>query len=275
MLANTFSHGLVRDYVISFGTLFNNIKINRRAASGGDADTIAIPLTYAPRQRYLERINGDLNLDRPVALTLPRMSFEMTGMTYSSERKLNTMNRTHRTRTAGSNANTMIFSSFAPVPYDFNFQLNIYVGNIEDGTHIIEQILPYFTPEFTVSLRRVSDLELNIDLPIILTSVSTEDNYEGNLEDRRFIIWTLDFTLKGQLYGFITLNNAIVNKSYINLHPTMNVDSANSYDQIQIRPAMFANGMPTTNASLSVPVGEIRANDNFGIATDIVNILGD
>lgn len=272
MLANTFSHGLLRDYVVSFGTLFNNIKINRRAASGGDADTIAIPLTYAPRQRYLERINGDLNLDRPLALTLPRMSFEMTGMTYSSERKLNTLNQLHRTRTT---SNTKIFTSYAPVPYDVAFQLNIYVGNIEDGTHIVEQILPYFTPEFTVSLRRVSDLELNIDLPIILNSVSTEDNYEGSLEDRRFIIWTLDFTLKGQLYGFVVPNKPIVNRAYINLHPTMNVASANSYDQIQIRPAMFANGMPTTNASLSVPVGEIRANDNFGIATDIVNILGD
>ena len=274
MLANTFSHGLIRDYIISFGTLFNNIKINRRPSSGESASTLAVPLIYSPKNKYLVRLEEDLNLNKPVAITLPRMSFELTGMTYSSERKLNTMNQLHRARTT---ANTKVFTSYAPVPYDFNFQLSIYVGNIEDGTHIIEQILPYFTPEFTVSLRRVSDLELNIDLPVILNSVSTEDSFEGGFEDRRLILWTLDFVLKGQLYGFIVPNKPIVNKAYINLHPTMNTAplAANGYDQIQIRPAMFANGMPTTNASLSVPVGEIRANDTFGIATDIVNILGD
>ena len=112
MFTNTFSHGTIRDYVISFGTLFNNLKINRRAASGGDADTIAVPLSYAPRQRFLERINGDLNLDRPVAMTLPRMSFEMLGMTYSTERKLNTMNRLHRANPIAT-SNTTIYS---PVP---------------------------------------------------------------------------------------------------------------------------------------------------------------
>ena len=127
MLANTFSHGMIRNYVVGFGTLFNNIKINRRAASGEGSDTIAVPLAYAPRHRFIERITEDYNLDKPVAMSLPRMSFEMIGMTYSSERKLNTMQRyTGHYPTA----NTKMSSVYSPVPYDFNFQLNIYINNI-------------------------------------------------------------------------------------------------------------------------------------------------
>lgn len=273
MFTNTFSHGTIRDYVISFGTLFNNLKINRRPASGGDADTIAVPLSYAPRQRFIERINGDLNLDRPVSMTLPRMSFEMLGMTYSSERKLNTMNRLHRTNPIAT-SNTTIYSSYTPVPYDFQFQLSVYISNIEDGTHIVEQILPYFTPEFTVSLKSATDLGLNLDLPLILNSVVTEDNYEGGFDERRVIIWTLDFTLKGNLFGYISGSSGIINKAYINLYPTMDI-TANTYDQITIQPAMFANGSPTTNVAASVPINQINANDTFGIAVDITNILGD
>ena len=275
MLANTFSHGLIRDYVISFGTLFNNIKINRRAASGEDESTIAVPLTYAPQQRYIARINEDLALDKPVAITLPRMSFEMAGMTYASERKLNTINKIYKAKPLS--ANTQLYSSYAPVPYDFSFQLSIYTGNIEDGTHIIEQILPYFTPEFTVTLKSVSDLELNLDLPVILTSVTSEDTYEGGFEERRLITWTLDFTLKGNLLGYVK-DIGIINKASINFRPGANTLAANSYDQIVTRPAMFANGSPITTATAvtsSVDPDQISANSNFGISTTTINFLGD
>jgi hypothetical protein len=273
MLANTFSHGLIRDYVVSFGTLFNNIKINRTASSGESDSTIAVPLTYSPQQRYIARINEDLGLDKPVAITLPRMSFELIGMTYSTERKLNTMHRLHRSNPIAT-SNTNITTSYSPVPYDFQFQISVYVSNIEDGTHIVEQILPYFTPEFTVSLKSATALGVNLDLPIILNSVVTDDNYEGSFDGRRVIVWTLDFTLKGNLFGYMSGSSGIINKAYINLHPTMNTAplAANGYDQIAIQPAMFANGSPTTNAAASVPVNQINANDTFGIATDIYNI---
>lgn len=273
MLANTFSHGLIRDFVISFGTLFNNIKINRRASSGESASTIAVPLVYSPRSKYLSRIEEDLNLDKPVAITLPKMSFEMIGMTYSTERKLNTMHRLHRSNPI-TTSNSSITSSYSPVPYDFQFQLSLYVANIEDGTHIVEQILPYFTPEFTISLKSATDLGVNLDLPIILNSVVTDDSYEGGFDERRVIVWTMDFTLKGNLFGYMSGSSGIINKAYINLHPTMNTAplAANGYDQIVIQPAMFANGSPTTNAAASVPIDQISANDNFGIATDIYNI---
>ena len=271
MLAETFSHGLIRDFVVAFGTMFNNIKINRRAASGETEDTIAIPLSYAPQQRYLERITQDLNLDRPVALSLPRMSFEVTSMNYSSERKLNTMQRYYGKRT--DSANTQLASTYSPVPYDFNFQLSVYITNIEDGTHIIEQILPYFTPEFTVSLKSVTELGINMDLPIVLNSVNMEDSYEGGFDERRVIIWTLDFTLKGQLFGPVT-NSGIINKIMVNLHPSMNTSSVD-YEQIYTVPGQFANGSPTTKRELSILPTLIAANSDYGISQDILNVGDD
>ena len=272
MLAETFSHGLIRDFVVAFGTLFNNVKINRRAESGEDSDTIAIPLAYAPQQRYIERITQDLNLDRPVAISLPRMSFEMVSLNYAPDRKLNTMQRYFGRKS--DSANSQLASTYSPVPYDFNFQLSIYVANIEDGTHIIEQILPYFTPEFTVSLKSATDLGINMDLPIILNSVNMEDSYEGGFDERRIIIWTLDFTMKGQLYGPVS-NSGLINKIMINLHTSTNTAIANNYEQIMTTPGMFANGSATNVAALSVEPGLITSNSDYGISQRIFAVDDD
>ena len=269
MLAETFSHGLIRDFVVAFGTLFNNIKVNRRASSGEDSNTIAIPLSYAPQQRYIEKITQDLSLDRPVAISLPRMSFEMVSMNYAPDRKLNTMQRYFGKR--NDTANTQLASTYSPVPYDFNFQLSVYIANIEDGTHIIEQILPYFTPEFTVSLKSVTELGMNMDLPLVLNSVNMEDSYEGGFDERRIIIWTLDFTMKGQLFGPVS-NSGLINKIMVNIHPSTNTAAANNHEQIMIRPGMFANGMATNSSALSVAPNLITSNGDYGISTDIFNM---
>lgn len=269
MLAETFSHGMIRDFVVAFGTLFNNIKINRRAASGEDSDTIAIPLAYAPQQRYLERITQDPNLDKPVGISLPRMSFELVSMNYSAERKLNTIQRYFGRRE--DTGDTQLASTYSPVPYDFNFQVSVYISNIEDGTHIIEQILPYFTPEFTVSLKSVTELGLNIDLPVVLNSVNMEDNYEGGFEERRVIIWTLDFTMKGQLFGPVS-NSGLINKIMINLHTSTNTAIANNYEQIYITPGQFANGLATNSAALSIDPTLIVANSDYGISEQIFDV---
>jgi len=269
MLAEVFSHGLIRDFVVAFGTLFKNIKINRPAASGEGTNTIAIPLTYAPRQRYIERINEDLSLDKPVALSLPRLSFEMVSLNYAPERKLNTMQRYYGRKDATSN--NEIASTYSPVPYDINFQLNCYVENIEDGTHIIEQILPFFTPEFTVSLKSVTDLGINMDLPVVLNAVNVEDSYESGYDERRVVIWTLDFIMKAALFGPV-INSGIINKIMINLHPTTNVSVTNTNEQVYITPGQFANGLATTNPHLSIDPTLIQANSDYGISTRIFNV---
>ena len=275
MLANTFSHGMIRNYVVGFGTLFNNIKINRRASGGESASTIAVPLAYAPRQRFIERITEDYNLDKPVAMSLPRMSFELMSVNYSTERKLNTMQRYKRPDAASSN--TGVKSLYSPVPYDFTFQLNIYINSIEDGTHIVEQILPYFTPEFTVTLKGATDLEIPMDLPIVLNAVNMEDSYEGGFDDRRIIIWTMDFTLKGNLYGPIS-ESSVINKAFVNMNPTVDTSltlNANNSEQIVTQPAMFANGSTTNVAAVSVPPNMINASSDFGISQRIFNVSDD
>ncbi len=269
MLAETFSHGLIRDFTVAFGTLFNNIKINRRSSTGEDSDTIAIPLSYSPQQRYIERITQDLNLDRPVAMSLPRMSFELVSLNYAAERKINTMQRYYGRRTDTSN--NQIASTYAPVPYDINFQLSCYIANIEDGTHIIEQILPYFTPEFTVSLKSVTELGVNMDLPLVLNSVNVEDNFEAGFDEKRIIIWTLDFTMKGHLFGPVS-NSGIINKIKINLHPSTNTSITNNHEQIYITPGQFANGLATNIAELSIDPTEIMANSDYGISQQIFNV---
>ena len=270
MLAETFSHGLIRNFVIAFGTLFNNIKINRPAASGEGTNTIAIPLTYAPRQRYIERINEDLSLDKPVALSLPRMSFEMVSLNYAAERKLNTMQRYYGRKDTTSN--TQIASVYSTVPYDINFQLNCYVENIEDGTHIIEQILPFFTPEFTVSLKSVTDLGINMDLPVVLNAINSEDSYESGFDERRVIIWTLDFTMKTHLFGPVD-NGGLINKIMVNLYPTVNVAAAaNTNEQVYITPGQLANGLATNTSYLSVQPNLISANSDYGISSKIFSV---
>ena len=274
MLSDTpFGHNIIKNYVVAFGTLFNNIRIVRPFGSSNSASTsstvLAVPLTYAPKQAYL-RTTINPKLDSGVATVLPRMSFELTSMSYASDRKLNTINRYVGYR---SDSNTALYSTYTPVPYDLSFSLHIYAKNIEDGTAIIEQILPYFTPEFTITLKGVTKMQLNQDVPVVLTAVNAEDNYEEGFNTQRALVWSLDFTIKANLFGPV-MDTGIINKVSINLHPSSNT-SANSYDQISIQPAMFANGSPTTNRDESVSLVEISANSDFGISQTITNIIGE
>lgn len=194
MLNQYYYHGLIRKYIAIFGTLFNNIKIKRLNSSNDVVETIAIPLAYAPRQKFLTRITGDPNLDKKVGMQLPRMGFELQSMTYDAPRKLASIG------SVAKNVDNSIGRLYNPVPYNFNLSLFIFCKNAEDGTQIIEQILPFFKPEFTVTLNAIPIMGIKYDVPIILNSVNVEDNYEGNFEQRRSLIWTLNFDLKGALY---------------------------------------------------------------------------
>ena len=192
MFGNIFHHNTLRKYVILFGTVFNNIYVTRQNAGGETVQTIKVPLSYGPKEKYLASLEGNPNLDNKVAVTVPRISFEMTTFQYDPERKLNTLNRKVKNNK----------SQYQPVPYNISFQMSILVKNAEDGTKIVEQILPYFTPEWTASVHLVPDMEDDPwDIPIILNDISSEDTYEGNFETRRAIIWTLNFTMKGYLFG--------------------------------------------------------------------------
>lgn len=204
MFGRTFYHDTLRKYVILFGTLFNDIQINREDANGNVKQVVKVPLSYGPREKFLARIDGiDGGRDPqefPFSIVLPRMGFEVTGFNYASERKLPTIGR-HTTVELNDEHGKRKMYRYNPVPYDINFSLSIYVKNTTDGTRIVEQILPYFTPEWTTTVQLTEDPDITLDIPLVLTSTNQDDVYEGNYEERRALIWTLDFTMKGVFFG--------------------------------------------------------------------------
>ena len=207
MLGSTFYHQTIRKYVAVFGTLFNDINIERKNSSGTVVEKLKVPLAYGPKQKWLLAVQ-DTTADRKVVATrTPRMGFAMTGVSYDSARKLNTIGRNVAANTSSTTSN--MTTMYNPVPYNFDFQLFILVKNAEDGTQILEQVLPYFTPEFTVTVNTIPDMNIKADVPITLNSADVADEYEGDLSARRTITWTLSFTLKGFIYPNVTSGEII------------------------------------------------------------------
>lgn len=201
MLSNNyFYYRLTRKYVILFGNMFNNITVKRiNRDTNVEIERFKVPLVYAPKEKYFSRLRSDPDLERPVQVILPRMSFELTGFSYDAARKQNSL-----LRQAKSNTTTNVASSYMGVPYDLNFDLQLYARNVDDGTHIVEQILPYFTPDYTVTVNVIPELGFLKDIPIILNSVSNVIEHEGNFDSVRFVTWTLSFTMKAYYYGPIS-----------------------------------------------------------------------
>ena len=197
MLGSTFYHQTIRKYVAAFGTLFNDINIERKNSSGTVVERVKVPLAYGPRQKWILALSDTTDQRRVLAARLPRIGFSLTGVSYDSVRKLNTVIRNVAANTASTGS---VLSQYNPVPYNFDFELFILVNNAEDGTQILEQILPFFTPEFTVTINTIPDMGIKADVPIVLNSASQSDEYEGELATRRTIIWTLSFLLKGFVY---------------------------------------------------------------------------
>ena len=198
MFGHDFYHGTLRRYVIMFGNLFNEIQVDRYNDTGTKIQTLNVPIEYGPKQKFIQRVTSDPTLSREISTTLPRLGFEFTGMSYAPSRKLNSSHKVTRgVNTGGTDFSYM----YSPVPYDFNFTLHVLVKNTEDGTQIVEQIVPFFTPDFTVTMNMVPELSLNMDVPIELQSVTADDSYEGDLESRRIQTWQLDFIIKGYLFG--------------------------------------------------------------------------
>jgi len=194
-----FYHRLIRKYVVIFGTLFNGLYLTRYTQDRTQKETFKVPLAYGPKERWLTRIQSDPILTKSVMVTVPRLSFEIDRITYDPERKQqNTLKL--QGPTAG---NTSLKSLYTGAPYNIDFSLNLYARNIEDGTQIAEQILPYFQPDFIVSATLIPDMELKRDIPILLTGVNQTIEYEGPAiaGSTRLIIWQFNFTLKGYFFG--------------------------------------------------------------------------
>jgi len=191
-----FYNGSIRRMVVAFGSLFNQIYIDRTESDG--QKTLLVPISYAPKEKYKVRLAGDPYLNNPNQITLPRIAFEITGYAYDANRKRNSVTRHMILPTTGNPSG--VDYTHAEVPYNIDFGLYVYVRNMDDGLRIIEQILPFFTPEFVVTVN-FDDINKKVDVPIYLNSVSTEEDYEGDFESRRSIVFTLNFTMKTYLFG--------------------------------------------------------------------------
>ena len=268
MFAQQYYHGAIRKYVIAFGNLFNDIIIQRLDLNGNRIQSILVPLAYGPKEKWLVRLVQDPNLDADVAITLPRMGFEITGMSYASSRKLSSTLQNVRLRPSDF---SRLDTQFIPVPYDIDFQLSIFVKNADDGAQIIEQILPFFRPEFTTQVNLIPEMQIVVDTPIVLNGVTIEDTYEGDFDSRRALIYNLTFSVKAYLYGPIS-NSGIIQRAITNFVDTT-TDAEPTIDRITITPSQFANGsplfVPSGNTQLSVAIDQISANTDFGFTTDI------
>ena len=291
MLGTTYYHETIRKYVAVFGTLFNDINIQRRNSSGVITEQLKVPIAYEAKDKLILRMRG-VQAEASVAATLPRMGFSMTGIAYDGTRKLNTLGQVYAANTAAGTS--ILLKQYNPVPYNFDFTLTAMVDNTEDGAQIFEQIVPFFTPEFTVSVTLVPSMNIKPDVTIILNSTSVQDSYEGDFTMRREILWDFTFQLKGYIYpdvksGSVT-KSVIVNlrmpaanetplPEYIILEDStdfstnyllLNAD-ANSPDATGIMKFITENSSAEVAAAgiksrftLTPKPGDVTANDDFG-----------
>lgn len=196
----------IRRSIIAFGNMFNNIDIARLGPNGEVVQTMRVPLSYAPKQKFLARIAALPSVDeRDIQINLPRMSFEMTGLQYDFNRKTSFIQQNRNIDSSGSYASTQ----YVPTPYNIGINLYLYSKNQDDGLQVIEQILPYFNPDYNLTFKSIPELGLTNDMMIVLDTVNYDDQYEGDFSVRRAIVWTLSFTVKLNFFGPISRRGVI------------------------------------------------------------------
>lgn len=206
-------HRIIRKMVVTFGTMFNNIRLVRYNKAGTtEIERIIVPLTYSPKEKFYTRITQDPNLTAQINTILPRMAFELTGISYDPLRKVSSFVEQFTFKDNDE------IKTVRRVPYNFEFSLYVFVRNIEDGTQIVEQILPYFQPDYTLTVDVIDNASLKTDIPIILQSVSEDiQNDTGEANQLRTIVWTLTFTLKGYMFGPVS-DSKIIRKVVANTY---------------------------------------------------------
>jgi hypothetical protein len=267
MFGSHYDHGALRKYIIMFGRMFNDIDIVRKDNDGNATQAIRVPIAYGPKEKFLARLNQDPNLDRKVATQLPRLSFEITDMSYSANRGLNKL---QRNTSVGTN-NQAMSSQFTPVPYDINITLYGMFANNEDAVQVVEQILPYFRPEFTHSVKLVPETGHYYDIPTVLQGMSIEDSYEADYQTRRAIIYSFNFTVKGYIFGPVS-TKGVIKRSIVDIGipsetfvPNPAVDPQS---RTTLTPGLLPDGTATANSSASVAISTITSDNNFGFAFD-------
>ncbi len=244
MLGQQFYHESIRKVIVSFGTMFNNINLIRKDNSGNILQSMKVPLAYGPREKFLVRLNEDADLTKQVAITLPRIGFEIQNLEYDSARKLNRVQRFKKVK--GANAK-QLDAQYMPVPYNLAIELYVMAKQSDDALQIVEQILPYFQPDYTLTINDMADMGIKRDVPIVLNSISYEDNYQGDFTTRRALIYTLSFTAKFYLYGPVT-SSKVIKTVQVDQYTDSEVNSPKREQRLTVTPN------PTS----------ADADDNFG-----------
>ena len=246
-----FQHELIWKYCVVFGTFFNDITIWRTDGTNPEAQKFKVPIEFAPREKFLAMTDAKPG-DKKRAIQLPRMSYEFTGMSFDTSRKVERRNEI-------AIGNKKILRG---APWNFNFQLNIMTKNLLDATKIAEQVLFMFQPDYTVDVKLLNGFDHIDRISTDFNDVSHEDEWEGDFGRTRRTVWVLNFTMKGWLYGPIDEGKRI-KKIDLDFHPSDARDS--SFEEIIIIPGLTANGEPTTDPAQTIPYQQIEPDDNYGI----------
>ena len=252
MIGQYFYNQSTRNVVVAFGTLFNTIQLHKKDGSGNIVQSMKVPLAYGPKQKWLSRLTEDPNLSKKVAVTLPRIGFEISGITYDPARKLQKTVKVKKV--ADGIDNNQVKSGFMPVPYNINFELYVLSKNSDDALQIVEQILPFFQPDYTVTMKEIPELDIIRDVPIILNSVGYEDDYEGSFTSRRSIIYTLSFTAKYYMYGPVSASN-IIRRVQVDQYADLPVNAPKREQRYSVTP---------TPSNVAPTAFDPSDEDNFG-----------
>ena len=264
MLGTYFYHEILRKTVIGFGTLFNDINIRHKDASGSNVSVLKVPLAYGPMQKFLARIQQQPDLEREIAITLPRLSFEMQGLQYDPTRKTG-IAQTFLTKN-GTNAKKV----YMPVPYNVGFELSIMSKLSDDALQILEQILPYFQPSFNITVNLISSIGEKKDIPIVLESINYSDQYEGGFDSRRIIVYTLSFTAKTYLFGPVTDNpEGLIKKVDVDYYTSTNIKTAKRNIRYSATPTAKQNYDDDTATVIDGAISEKVTTFKVSATTDL------
>lgn len=265
-----FYNEIFRRTIIAFGSLFNNISIKHTDSQGNVKSVIKVPLAYGPTQKFLARLEQSPDLNKPVQITLPRMSFEFTGLTYDSSRKVTT---TQTFLAKSSIDGTETKKTYMPVPYNMQFELSIMSKLNDDALQIVEQILPYFQPSYNLSIELVDIINEKRDIPIVLENITMQDDYEGDFSNRRVLIYTLRFTAKTYLFGPTTsATKDIIKKTVVSYISGDTTNSPTREIVYTAEPRAIKNytGIVLTNLAKDITTEDtlITVNDASQISTN-------
>jgi len=274
MLGTYSYHEIIRKTVISFGTLFNNILIKHEEQDGTDYSLIKVPIAYGPVQKFLARLEQKPDLRKRVAMTLPRMSFELTSINYDASRKVSTVQTFKTLNLENQNKATKVYM---PVPYNLGIKLSIMAKYNDDMLQILEQILPYFQPAFTLTIDLVSSIGEKKDVPMILENIQMEDNYESDFTTRRVLIYTLNFVAKTYIFGPIADNTeGLIKKVQVDYYTNTNTKNSSRELRYTATPRAIKDYNNDNTTTLTEDINEYVTNidvSNASLLTENTYIM--